>query len=477
MSISIGGLISGIDTNSMIDQLLEIQQQPIVGLQADEAAYEVKLSTYGNLQNSLDTLKTAMENLESADNMASFSATSGNTDLFTASADENSSIGSYSISVTQLADVHKLTSTAFSTHESLGEGTIHLKVGEGSTADITISTTDTLENVAQAINDAEAGVNASVIFDGTNSFLALAAQTPGASNTISLKVTDNGDSNNTDSNGLSRLVYDTESASPIRNLSNTQDASDAIISVDGVVDIHRESNLIEDVIQGVTLNLKSASSTAPDNTTTLSVERNRAAMISGINSFINAYNDVLDFIDDQQSYDDTTGTAGVLLGDSTTNNVRNRLKNIISGSISGAGSVKQLSDIGIELNSDGRLELDSELINNSLDDNFDDVVQFLTQSSDDANGFSFIMTSALDSILNTTDGTLTVKTEGIQESINNIEKDIETLETRNLAWEERTRAQYNAMELLLAEYQTTGDFLTQQIVGFQNLNSYVSGGS
>ena len=71
-------------------------------------------------------------------------------------------------------------------------------------------------------------------------------------------------------------------------------------------------------------------------------------------------------------------------------------------------------------------------------------------------------------------GTLAVRTDGIQNSIDNIADQVERIEMRNLAWETRTRAQFNALELLLAEYQTTGEYLSQQIVGMQNLNSYIS---
>ena len=77
MSISVGGLISGLDTNSMIDQMLEIQQQPIENLQLQNSAYEVELSTYGSLQSVLGELNTAMEGLNSEDDLTSFSAASG----------------------------------------------------------------------------------------------------------------------------------------------------------------------------------------------------------------------------------------------------------------------------------------------------------------------------------------------------------------------------------------------------------------
>ena len=209
MSISVGGLVSGLDTNSMIEQLLELQQKPILKLQQREVAYQVELSAYGSLKGILGSLQSAVEDLDSVSNLTRFSAVSGDTDLFSVSADENATSGSYGITVQQLARVHKLASGAFSQGEYVGEGTLHLKVGNGSTTDIDVSATDTIVDVAQAINDSEAGVRAGVIFDGTDYFLTLAADATGVDNVINLTVTDSGDTNDTDMNGLSRLVYDT----------------------------------------------------------------------------------------------------------------------------------------------------------------------------------------------------------------------------------------------------------------------------
>ena len=158
MSISVGGLVSGLDTNSMIEQLLEVERQPIVKLQQKEAGYQVELSAYGSLKSVLSSFRSTVEDLNSVSNLTRFSAISRNTDLLNVSADENAVSGSYDITIQQLAKVHKLTSEAFSEGEYVGEGTLHLKVGNGGTTDIDVSATDTLVDVAQAINDAGAGV-------------------------------------------------------------------------------------------------------------------------------------------------------------------------------------------------------------------------------------------------------------------------------------------------------------------------------
>jgi flagellar hook-associated protein 2 len=474
MSISVGGLASGIDTNDVIQQMLKVQQKPIISLHKKEAAYQVELSTFGNLKNVLKNLETSMKSLDSTDDLTRFTARSGDTGLFTVSADKTATAGSYNITVTQMAEAHKLTSSAFAEGEAVGEGTLHLKVGDGSVTDIDVSGTDTLSDVAASINDTGAGVHAAVIFDGTDYFLTLTADDTGADNVINLTATEagtaTGDPENTDTTGLSRLVYD---QGVTANMTNTQSAADAIISVDGVNDIHRAGNVIDDVLDGITLTLQSAPA-APDNVTTLSVERSTSPVTASINSFITAYNDVLDFIETHQSYDEATGEAGALLGDYTTNSIRNTLKNMVSDKLSDVGAFEQLTDMGVALNAEGRLELDALTLNNALDDNFEGVLQFFTQTTSGSEGFAVKMMDSLERVLDDKSGSLTARTAGILDSIGDIQDQVESWEARMVTWEERTRAQFNAMELLLAQYQTTGDYLSQQITGLQNFNSYVA---
>ena len=475
MSISVGGLISGLDTNSIIDQLLALQQKPIVKLQQQEANYQVELSAYGSMQAVLDSLKSAMGGLDSVSDLTNFSATSGNTELFSVSADENATAGSYNVTVQNLAKVHKLTSGAFTEGELVGEGTIHLKLGNGGTVDIEVSATDTIDDVAQAINDAEAGVQASVIFDGTSYFLTLTGEDTGAANKISL-IVDDVDEGDKDNSGLSRLFYEDGDGS--NQLLNTQTAEDSLITVDGVSNIQRDTNTIDDVIEGVTITLKDvhpALDPGPGfESDTLTVSRNTSAVVSKVNSFVSAYNEALDLFETYQSYDQGTETAGILLGDTTTNSIRNSLENLITDIVPGVESFSRLADLGIALNTEGRLEVDSSTLNSVLDDHFDDVLQFFTQSTEGSEGFAVRIVDTLDAILDSTAGTLAARTDGIQNSIDDIGDQVERIEMRNLAWETRTRAQFNALELLLAEYQATGNYLTQQILGMQNLNNYIS---
>jgi flagellar hook-associated protein 2 len=337
----------------------------------------------------------------------------------------------------------------------VGKGIIQLKVGDGSTTDIAVSATDTIDDVAQAINDAKAGVKATVIFDGTNYFLTLSGEDTGSANKISLIVTDE-DGFNKDASNLSRLFY--EDLDPENQMVQAQAAADSIITID---------------VSGLTITLESAPA-VPDNEAALTVSRNTLEIVSKINSFVSAYNNVLDFFDASQSYSQDTETAGLLMGDATTNSIRNSLRNMVTNTVPGVESFERLTDFGITMNSEGRLEVDSSTINSALDDDFDDVVEFFTQATEGSEGFAVRMVDTLDVMLDSTNGALDARTDGIQNSIDDIQDQVERIEMRNLAWETRTRAQFNALELLLAGYQNTGNYLSQQITGMQNFNNYIS---
>lgn len=467
MGISASGIISGLDVDSIVSQLSAIERQPITNLQQKEADYQVKLSTYGNLQGVVKSLQSAVEALQEDDSFANFKAASGDTDLFKASADSSAAAGSYKIEVVQLAQAHKMaTQGAFGENELMGEGTLELQVGSGAATTIEIGSEDTIADVAAAINEADAGVSAALIYDGTGYYLSLTADETGAANSISLTVTD-ADGAADDDAGLSRLTIGASA------LTQTQEALGSIIRIDDLIQIERETNTLDDVIAGVTIDLKDAPE-APDNTTTLTVSRDTAPIFSAFDDFVENYNQLVDTIGELQSYDQSTGATGVLFGDSTTNLVRNKVSQLMSYTVEGIEGFESLSDFGITL-SNNKLELDTSKLSTALNENFDETVAFFTQDETGASkGFAVHMADSLDQVLDSENGLIASRQDGIQRSIDDIEEQIERMETRVLASEERMRAQFNSLELLLSQYQTTGDYLTQQLEALSNTNTYIA---
>lgn len=482
MAISVGGLISGIDTQGVVEQLTELERRPITKLQQREAAYQVQLTSYGSLRSALADLRSAASALNSATDFNQFKGVSSNEGSFTASVFSTAHSGSTSISVQSLAQVHKIRSEAFGVDEGVGEGTFTLRLGEGDPVEVTTSAEDTLADVAHKINAAQKNILAAVITDGDKAYLTLTGQKTGEANTIRLEVTPpppaeppdpenpDGPGDLTEHGGLSRLTY--IPGGEDNQLTETQAASDAVLTVDGV-QVSRETNVVADVVRGVTLTLHGT--TDPERQETLTVNRDTAAIAGRINAFVDAYNALSAFFREAQNYDPKTQKAGILQGDSTANIIRNRLSNAVAGSVSaGAEGLTRISDLGITLDKEGKLQVDGSTLSNALQYRFDDVKTFFSANKEDEKGFGVAMVSMLDRTLSTTNGELAVRTKGIQTSVDRIEKDIQRYESRISRTQARLQAQFENMERLLGQYQQIGDFLTQQLQSIHMMNQAIA---
>ena len=454
------GLVSGTDYSTLISELMSVAEKPIDLIKDKISAYSVTLSAYSSLSSGLSSLETALDALTSStDGFSSLTATSGNEDVVKVTATSKAVTGSYSVTVNQLATQQSLKSTEFTSSEAVGAGTLTLTVGSTSTA-ITVDSSDTLSDIASAINDAGAGVSAYVVNDGSGQVLMLKSTATGASNAFTISVSDS-DGNNTDSSGLSRLSYTGGSSDQMTLVQSAQNAS---ITVDGTT-ISSSSNTVSDAINGLTFTLKSKSTTA----TTVDVAADTDSIYSEISSFVSAYNAVVDYISTKQSYTQSTDTAGTLLGDSTVNRIKSTLKNLLKNEVSGLS----LSDLGITLNDSGDLEIDSDTLSTALSDNFDGVKNLFANSSV---GLAVAMTDSIDTWINSTDGSLTTKTDSIQDTIDRLEDRETEMQDRLDKQEETLTARFTALETLLSSLSTTASSVDSLISAMENLSTQISGG-
>lgn len=459
-SISSGtGLVSGTDYTALISDLMEVASKPLELLEDKISDYSVTLSAYSTLSSDLSSLETALDALtSSSDGFSLLTATSGDEDVVTVTADSDATTGSYSVTVNQLATAQKTKSCEFSSTEAVGAGTLTLTVGSASTG-ITVDADDTISDVADAINAANAGVTASVVNDGTGQVLMLKSNDTGTENAFTVSVADS-DGNDTDSSGLSRLSYTGGSSD---QMTLTQAAQDASITVDGVT-IISSSNTISDAIEGLTFTLKSKSTAA----TTVDVTADTDSIETEIANFVSAYNTVIGYIESKQSYNSDTGNAGALLGDNTVNRIKSKLESMLKDEVSGLS----LSDIGITLNDDGELEIDSDTLESALTDNFDAVKNLFANSSE---GLAVAMADSIDTWINEDDGTLTTKSEGIQDTIDRLEEREEAMQDRLDKQEDMLTAKFNALETLLSSLSSTASAVDSLVATCDNLTAAING--
>ena len=467
MSFGVSGLMSGLDTESIITQMMTVERRPIMLLQQQEAAYLSKISAFGALKGVLAELQTAAAALTETDLFAGFSASSGNTAVLAATASDTAVAGNYQVTVDVLAQAQQVKSSAFTaSDEVVGTGTLTIQVGTNTAVEVTIDgTSNTLAGIAQAINDSDADVTAGVINDGTNYYLTLASKETGASNTISLTMAD-ADLVNNDALGLSKIYF----TPATQAMSETQGGLNAQLDVNGIP-VVRSSNVIDDLLEGVTLTLKTADAGNPFE---VKVSRDVTSITSKIKSFVEKYNTALTALKTLQTSDSETKIVGPLQGDSTSRILQRRLQSLLSTEVDGiASSVNSLSALGVSADEDGELSFDSAVFTTAYEENREDVVNFFTQTTEGSEGFAVEFDALLDSYLQSSTGLLVIKEDGLNRSIEHIGDQVERIEYRLVKREENLRRQFNSLESLLAQFQNTSGVLSQQLDALSNLSSQI----
>lgn len=364
-NISSVGIGSGVLTSDLIDKLVAAEREPTeLRLDAKEESITAELSIFGQIQSAITDFRLASRPLADPSLFQSLQVSSSNSAI-TASASTQAQEGVYSLEVERLATSESLASTIFSDSDTteIGEGTLTITSGSTS-ATITIgSTNNTLDGIAAAINgEDDLGVTASVLNVGTGYRLVLTSNETGEDAAITVSVSDTGDANNTDANGLSRLSYTTGA----ENLEQKQAAQNALFQLNGV-DIERATNTVDDVLTGVTFTLNG---TNVDSPAKIEVSRNTEQVIEKVEAFVEAYNAVKSLIEESTEFNaDNPAASGILMGDSATRSINTQMQRIIGQSIQGLGSasVRSLSELGILTNKDtGQLEFNSSTLESKL---------------------------------------------------------------------------------------------------------------
>lgn len=488
-SISSSGIGSGLDVAGIIKQLMDVEKQPLTALNNKEAGYQSKLTVFGTLKSAVASLQTSARALKSSTLYNSMSAKTGDSTVFSASANTAAQAASYSIQVVDRAQTHAISSQAFASITSdvaLVDGKIRIELGTFSpatvvpvapatfTADpektattIDIATTgSSLEEIRDAINNANAGVRANLVYVGDAGYkLTLTSKDTGAKNSIKLTVLDTGGAPVTNDNtGLTKLSFDpTGTAGAGNEFAVNTVAQNARVKIDGL-DVYRTTNTISDAITGVTLNL------AAQGTTTLTVSKDSASAKTAMDSFVKAYNEVSKQLRDATAYNASTKQASVLTGDSGARSLQTALREMIGYSRSTVGSsFATMSDLGVALQRDGSLVFTSSKFEAAMSSSTSNVGDLLSSTSTSSSGLAVRMTASLDGILSST-GLLASRTEGIGRSITDVGRQRETLSRRLVQVEARYRKQFTALDSLVASMQKTSQYLTQQLANLPSSN-------
>ena len=359
--VAVTGTGSGLDIDGLVASLVAAEQVPAEArLNAREADITSLSTSFSSAKSAVADFEAAANKLALASTFSQFTTSSSDTTKATISATSSASLGSYQLAVTNLASAQTLASGTFSaTTDTLGTGTLTIAIGtpsysgstyssfsQTSSVDITIdSSNNTLAGVRDAINKAGAGVNASILKNGDNYQLLLVSEETGLSKSMSISVSGDSVGGDTDNDGLSQLAFNSSGS----QLTQYAAGANANFSINGLA-VSSASNTVTDIIDGVTLNLLSATSSA----ITIDVKTDIDTIVADVQAFVDKYNAYATLFKDLTKYDATTGSAGMLQGDSTARSVMSQIRSELGKSVTGlSGSYTSLADIGISIDKSG----------------------------------------------------------------------------------------------------------------------------
>lgn len=464
-TISSPGIASGLDIQSIVSQLVALEKAPLTQLKTQATSLQTKLSTMGTIKSQVSALGDAAAKLSKASGWDPVKATSSNPSAVGVTVKAGAPATSITMEVQNLAKAQSTASAAVTTGTAMGTGSMTIELGQwsgssftaGSGTPVTIDIEagdDSLSEIAAKINESDAGVSATVLRDASGERLLVRSKATGEENAFRITVADD-DGDDTDAAGLSRLAFSVGNAN---GMSRSQSAENAQATINGVP-VTSASNTLSGTLTGMTIQL-SQETTAPVN---IDVTNDTEAIRSNVKAFVDAYNTLNTTLASALRYDEATKTAGPLQGDATTVGLQNALRGMMR-SVSASTPYSRLSDVGIELKSGGKLEIDATKMDAALD-NLDDLKALFTSTSNDATatGFGWKIKNFAEGLIDA-DGTVSNKTDALKASIKRNSLDQDRVNEKAARSEKRLLAQYNAMDAAVGSLNGLSAFVSQQII-------------
>lgn len=393
------GVGSGIDTNNIVKQLTAIERSaPQQRIDTKRDLTEARISDYGVLSSALSTLKEAAAEIIKPEGMFSKTAAFTESDaLVPTGLTTDVEPGVYNFTVEEIAQSQSISFAGLADDDSeVGEGTITLNFGawtrDGSdratsfvqdtdheSVTLTIdSSNNSLKGLRDAINKADAGVQASIIYDGSSYRLSILAES-GENNEIEIVVDEGGTSDlNEDAIGLSRFAFNSAKDDFATQTVETQMGEDARLTINGL-SVQRSTNTIDDIVQGLSLDVLKA---APGEKITITVEDDKAFAEDNVRNFVDAFNAFLEAVDPIFGVSEETNedgekitVEGSLSKDSMAKSILSRIRSTIASSIPGLtdSNFTALTNVGIRTELDGTLSISEDEFKEAFADRFEDV--------------------------------------------------------------------------------------------------------
>ncbi len=451
------GAGAGFNTKEVVSALVEAERAPVQSrIEGKVTQKEAEISALGIAVENLETIKSAAEALNDRSDFNTFAVSNSQPTALSVESDSNASIGTHSITVSTVAREQRTNLSAHggsdfsSKTQTLNSGTafdLSIVVGDSSTVTHTVSvSTATPQGIVDAVNSAGIDVTAQLIDKGT-----------GGTNYIVQLVGKSGSDNQFSVTPSANSVLASNTPSGFA-------AANASLTVNGV-SYSRSSNSINDIIEGVTLGLNSATSGAAN----ITVNQETESIESNIKTLVQAFNNAKAAISELTNRE----VEGALAGDSVFRQSFRSVKNLFLNASSTPGSsLKTLSDLGISVNKTGQLEVSETKLNSALASNFSEIRTLFSADTEsqtaigEANRGIAGDLSKLIQDLNGSNGYLTTRATLLNQDIEEQELALTELDSKMDNLKERYERQFARMNAIIDEMNNTKENL---ISSFENL--------
>ena len=451
MAISSAGIGSGLDVAKIVEQTVAAEKIPLKKLEYKAEGIQTQISTYGEIKSLTSKLGDIASKLtrDSAWNGVTISSSNS---TITGTMTGIAAPGTYNIKVTQLAQAQTTViggadAVALAKDETMGaSGNIKLKMGAVE-KDISVSGSDTLTKIATKINEAEMGIQASVVtdVDGKERLMLRSKET------------------GTDK----AFTVDLSAAPTVLGQNTTQNAQNAKVELNGLV-VESSANTFANTIPGMSFTVSEVTSTAA----TLNVKADTEAMKKNIQEFVDTYNELNDLLTQSTKYVEESKTAGVLQGDSATVSLQNSLRMLTQGISGSTGGLTRLAEIGIQMQEGGKLSTDTTKLDKALT-NPEGLKGLFANKADalgQGGGIAVNFKNFTDKLLSF-DGTLNTKTDSLERTLKSNSAEQTKVNTRADTLEKRLYAQYSALDTKMASLNALNAYVSQMVTTWNKAKS------
>lgn len=427
---------------SVVDQIMVAEREPLKQMDAKKQKLDAKMGLVNDLEGRLNKVKTELKTIVGGKKFQDYTLNVSDQDVIAGTVESEKVIpGQWKIEVMKLAENSGALSNVVADKDTtkMGVGYLKFNTPNGEKKVFINDSNNTLDGMARTINVSDLGVTATVVQDGSDGIdgyrLIISSEEYGDNHDVKFPTIYLLD-------GEEDFYFDQE-----------RDSKNGLIKVNGF-DVQVVNNKLNEVIPGVSLDLKSAK---PGNEVVVSVGENYQAIETKLKTFVESMNGVLGFIQQQNMMDEKTDTSKTLGGDSSLRSVESRVKQLILDPVYGVqGTIQRVSQLGVEFNRSGTLDFKEDKFKKAIKENSKDVLEFFRGDGSLNAGFIGKTKSTIDNALISGSGIISNKKKGLQTQISQIDRNIDSKEKNLATKEDQLRKKFSRLEEQLAKIQAQG---------------------